>query len=152
MCIETCSGWVAMLESTVTDLKPEFQKSTPAPGKRIPPFSLRLSLEEKAYLKEKAGSTPLGAYIKAKAFAEGGPVKRRAVGLEVEDKKALSKALALLGQSRFSSNLNQLAKAANIGTLPMTPEVEQELLESFAHVKEIKALLIKAVGLKDDGP
>ena len=138
-----------MSEAIAISLSSDFRKTEAAPRKRPPPFSLRLSREERAYLKQKAGPMPLGAYIKAKAFADGGPVKRRAVGLEVADKDALAKALALLGRSHFSSNLNQLAKAANIGTLPVSPEVEQELLATCAHVKEIKALLIKAVGLKD---
>ena len=140
------------LQHPSTDFQEAAHSAPPKPKKRLPPFSLRLTREEKLFLQKKAGNMPIGSYIKAKVFDGDGPVKRRAVGLEVEDKKALSKALALLGQSRFSSNLNQLAKAANIGTLPMTPEVEQELLESCAHVREIKALLIKAVGLKDGAP
>jgi hypothetical protein len=60
----------------------------------------------------------------------------------------MAKALALLGQSRLASNLNQLAKAANIGTLPLTPDVEEDLQDACAHVWEIKALLIRALGLK----
>lgn len=142
-----------MPESTLLNPSTDFRAAANAKPsrKRLPPFSLRLSAEEKAFLKAKAGEMSLGAYIKAKAFADGGPVKKRAVGLEVQDQKALSKALALLGQSRFSSNLNQLAKAANIGSLPMSPELERELTETCAHVQEIKALLIRAVGLKDGG-
>ncbi|MEO1243723.1 MAG: hypothetical protein AAFX54_17575 [Pseudomonadota bacterium] len=138
-----------MSEAAPINLSSAFQKTEATPRKRLPPFSLRLTPEERAYLKQKAGRMPLGAYIKAKAFADGSPVKRRAVGLEVVDKDALAKALALLGRSHFSSNLNQLAKAANIGTLPVSPEVEQELLATCTHVKEIKVLLIRAVGLKD---
>ena len=140
-----------MSEAAAINLASAFQKTDATPHKRPPPFSLRLSQEERAYLKQKAGQMPLGAYIKAKAFADGGPVKRRAVGLEVADKDALAKALALLGRSHFSSNLNQLAKAANIGILPVTPEVEQELAAACAHIKEIKALLIKSMGLKEPG-
>jgi hypothetical protein len=43
----------------------------------------------------------------------------RRSGLAIEGRKALAQALALLGRSRLSSNLNQLAHAANIGTLPI---------------------------------
>ena len=128
---------------------PDFKHAATAKRKRPMPFSLRLSTEERAHLEARAGRTPLGAYIKAKALADTDMPRKRAVGLDVEDRKALSRALALLGQSRLSSNLNQLAKAANIGTLSVSPEVATELSETCTHVREIKALLIQAVGLKD---
>lgn len=35
--------------------------------------------------------------------------------------------LSELGQSRLASNINQLAKAANMGTLDITPEIEREI-------------------------
>ncbi|MEO1149927.1 MAG: hypothetical protein AAFW83_02960 [Pseudomonadota bacterium] len=139
-----------MPEAALNHPTPDFQQSVqPAKPKRLPPFSLRLTPEEKSFLQAKAGKMPLGAYIKAMAFADGGPVKRRVVGLEVVDKQALSQTLALLGQSRFSSNLNQVAKAANIGALPVSPELEAELAETCVHVQEIKALLIKALGMQE---
>ncbi|MBV1800154.1 hypothetical protein [Siccirubricoccus sp. G192] len=50
------------------------------------------------------------------------PLRLRRTGLAVEDRQALAKALALLGESRLSSNLNQLAHMASIGALPVTPE------------------------------
>lgn len=90
---------------------------------------------------------PLGTYIKAKAL-NAPPLKRAAA---VDDRKALSQAIALLGQSRIASNLNQLAHLGNIGALPLTPEMLAELSAALQHVSEIRALLIKAVGLKDGG-
>ena len=117
-------------------------------AKRASPFSIRLTHSERVVLESEAEGMPLGGYIKAKVL-NGIPLKRARA---VEDRKALAQALALLGQTRFSSNLNQLAHLGNIGALPLSPEIEEELRACFQHVAEIRALLIKAVGLKDGGP
>lgn len=121
------------------------------PKKRLPPFSLRFSAEERARLDREAGGAPLGAYIKAKLLGGTVPVKVRRSRLAVEDKVALAKALALLGQSRIASNLNQLAYLGNIGSLPFTPETEKDLLAALAGVQEIRRLLMTALGLRPEG-
>jgi hypothetical protein len=115
-------------------------------SKRPPPFSIRLTGEERARLQAEAGTARLGTYIKEKAL-NAPPTKRAAA---VGDRKALAQALALLGQSRIASNLNQLAHLGNIGALPLTPEIEEELREAFQHVGEIRALLLKATGIRKD--
>ena len=48
---------------------------------------------------------------------------------------------------RLASNLNQLARAANSGRLDVSLEVEAVLLEACADLREIKARLLKALGL-----
>ena len=48
-----------------------------AKGKTPPPFSLRLSFEERAKLEEAANGLPLGAYVKAKLFESDLPKVRR---------------------------------------------------------------------------
>ena len=50
-----------------------------ATGKTPPPFSLRLSFEERAKLEEAANGLSLGAYIKAKLFDSDLPKVRGAV-------------------------------------------------------------------------
>jgi hypothetical protein len=96
-----------------------------------------------------AAGAPLGAYIKAKAL--GGEVpRRRAVPASIEDRAALGQVLALLGRSRISNNLNQLAYAVNIGSLPVTPETEAELMSAISDVREVRALLLAALGLKSE--
>ena len=55
--------------------------------------------------------------------------------------------LAALGQSRIASNLNQLAKAVNIGVLPVTPETEADMSEACAAVSAMRADLMRALGL-----
>jgi hypothetical protein len=56
--------------------------------------------------------------------------------------------LAMLGQSRLSSNVNQLAKSANSGSLPVTPETEAALLAAAAEIQDMRRLLIKALNLE----
>jgi len=122
------------------------QSASPNKRKRPSPFCIRLSETQRARLAEEAAGAPLGAYIKAKALSE--PLKRRRTGLSVQDREALAQTLALLGKSRLSSNLNQLAHAANIGSLPITPETEEFLRECLQDIREIRRLLMVALGLK----
>jgi hypothetical protein len=121
----------------------------PAP-KRPPPFSLRLTDTERMRLLDDAAGTPLGTYIKAKVLGGVPPVRMRRSGLPVADRKALARVLALLGSSRVPNNLNQLAHAANIGTLPVTPETVDELHEALRFVRELRGLLLDALGLKPE--
>lgn len=114
------------------------------------PFSLRLTEAERADLCSRAGTMPLGAYIKSELFSGRTRAKRSTVATAI-DQKSLAKVLALLGQSRISSNINQIAKAANIGTLPLTPDVEADIKEACAHVSEVRNALIDALGLKSGG-
>lgn len=116
---------------------------------RPAPFSLRLSEAERAQLIQNAAGTPLGAYIKERLFGDARPARKRA-GKELDSKKALAQTLALLGQSRFASNLNQLAHLGNIGALPFSPEMEAELREALDHIADIRRVLMSALGLKPE--
>lgn len=115
--------------------------------KRPAPFSLRLSAAERARLVGESKGTPLGTYIKSKVLGTVPPVHLRRTGLAIEDRQALARVLALLGGSRLSNNLNQLARAANIGALPITPETELELAEALHDVRSMRLSLLKALGL-----
>lgn len=132
-----------------TGLSPADQATERGKRRRLPPFSLRLTEAERARLIREAGGAPLGAYIKAKALGDP-PLRMRRTGLAVEDRQALAQALALLGSSRIASNLNQLAHAANIGTLPITPETEADLREALRDVRGLRYLLLLALGFKPE--
>lgn len=120
-------------------------------GKTPAPFSLRLTFEERAQLEEAANGVPLGAYIKAKLFGEDLERVRRRNTRPVEDHIALARVLARLGQTRLSSNLNQLARAVNTGTLPVHPDIEAEIRDACREVGEIRDELMRALG-KSGGP
>ena len=131
----------------------EFQQATTpaAPphqeGKPPPPFSLRLSADERAELIRRAGSKPLGAYIRAQLLGNTAS-PRRASRQPAKDQQALAKLLAELGKSRLASNLNQLAKAANTGSLPVSPETEQALVQACEDVRRMRHALLTALGFR----
>jgi len=116
---------------------------------KIPvPFSLRLTFEERAALEQEAGDEPLGAYIRKKLL--GGkrkPRRRRSrTRKPLKDEKALGELLGKLGESRLASNVNQLAKAANSGSLPVTPDTEKALQNACDDVRAMRMLLMQALG------
>lgn len=118
---------------------------------RQPPtkvFSIRLSDAERARLEELAGSVPVGTYIRQRIFeASESHVRLRRHRNRSRDDIALSKLLASLGQSRLSSNLNQLAKAVHLGVLTVTPETEAEIAEACIAISAMRRELIAALGL-----
>ncbi|MFW8637488.1 MULTISPECIES: hypothetical protein [Rhodobacterales] len=113
-------------------------------------FSLRLTFEERSRLEEAANGVPLGAYIRTVLF--GGDLKkiRRRSMEPVKDHAVLARALAALGQSRLSSNLNQLARAANTGTLPVHPDTEAEIVRACEDISKLRADFLNALGLDGD--
>ncbi len=136
----------------VTATTPEIHKK----AKPAPPFSIRFSEEERAYLNREAGSRPLAAYIRDKLFGDAKfsnrnfrrPTKKSRQ--PSVDHRALAEALGGLGQSRLASNMNQIAKAANVGTLPVTQELEQDLHDACAAIYEMRQMLITALGIKSE--
>lgn len=114
------------------------------------PFCLRLYPSEKTRLKELAGSQPLGVYIRDRLFGEDAPRRRRRRAPSVDD-QAAARLLGALGQSRLSSNMNQIAKAANVGALPVTEELEEDLRCACAAIYAMRETLMLALGLKSTG-
>ncbi|MEJ7926383.1 hypothetical protein WG908_06370 [Sphingobium sp. AN641] len=115
--------------------------------KRDAPLSLRLSRDERARLERDAAGMSLGAYIKWRLFDPDRPPPRTRGKAPVRDHILLSQLMALLGQSRLSSNVNQLAKAANSGSLPVTPETETDLRHACRDLAEMRRMLMQALGL-----
>ena len=132
-------------------ISPAFKQASviKQPNKAASPFSLRLTVEERAYLDRKAGGKPLGAYIREQLLGDYAD-KRRASRKPKIDEQQLALVLAELGKSRLSSNLNQLAKSVNIGYLDVSRDVEQELKDACGAVLAMRELLITALGLKSE--
>lgn len=121
--------------------------------KKPAPFSLRLTFEERSRLEELAGDEPLGSYIKRKLFDGNGASHKRArskLRRPVKDDASLAKVLALLGSSRIANNLNQLAKAVNIGSLPVVEETEHDIRRACADVAAMREELLRALGQRSD--
>lgn len=123
----------------------------PKPKPRVPiPFSLRLTADERERLEDQAGSEPLGAYIRSRLFGEDSQPRRR-TRRPIEDHQKLALVLAELGRSHLASNMNQLAKAANMGALPVSPAVAMDLQQACRDIHALREMLIAALGLKVEG-
>lgn len=114
---------------------------------RTPPFSLRLTAAERSRLEQEAGSLSLGAYIRHRLLGDNAPDVRRHRRRPVQDHEALGRVLGELGKSRLANNLNQLAKAVNSGSLPVTRETEEALRAACASVLDLRKILLEALGL-----
>ncbi len=121
--------------------RPPSKKTYPAP------FSVRLTEQERAELTKLADGQPLGQFIKDAILQNGvrPPPSRKP---RIQDQKLLAKLLGALGQSRIASNINQLAKAANSGSLPVNEEVLQSLHDAVAAIRWMRDTLIEGMGLK----
>jgi len=111
-----------------------------------PPFSMRFTVDERKRLDEMAGNQPLGSYIRGRLLGPKAE-KRRNVKKPAVDSAMLALVLSELGQSRLASNINQLAKAANMGALDITPEIEKEIGTACQEIQTMRALLIAALGV-----
>ncbi|WP_306253829.1 plasmid mobilization relaxosome protein MobC [Parvularcula sp. IMCC14364] len=124
------------------------QVSTKSKDKRPTPVSVRLLPEERSRLETDAGDLSLSAYIRLCLFGESIPKKRRKSRQPVKDQQALGKVLGLLGRSNIANNLNQLAKAANTGTLTIDDDTKELLVEACSDVQAMKTAMIEAMGLQ----
>ncbi len=120
----------------------------PTKQKRLAPLSLRLTLEERGRLEDQAGSMALGAYIKSVVFDEDAPKYRNRRASPVAEQQLLAEVLARLGQTRTASNLNQIAKHLNQGTLVVDEELAADLHQAVAEVAWMRVTLMQALGIK----
>jgi hypothetical protein len=116
-----------------------------------PPFSLRLTFEERTKLDTLRGSMPLGRYIREQLLGKDAAPRKKRGRHPVKDHEALGRVLGALGSSRLSSNLNQLARASNSGSLPVSPETEADLRQACEDVKAMRQELLRALGSLSDG-
>ena len=115
-------------------------------AKYPPPFSIRFTFEERARLDADRGRNALSTHIRELLFGDNATPRRRPGNSPVGDAEALGRVLGALGASRLSANLNQLAKAVNTGSLPVTPETEADIVAACEEVKALRADLLRALG------
>ncbi|MEP3346293.1 MAG: hypothetical protein ABJN34_00020 [Litoreibacter sp.] len=115
---------------------------------RPAPFSLRLTPEERERLEAQSGAMPLASYIKSVVLSDEAPKYRKRTRPPVAEQQLLAAVLAKLGSSRTASNLNQIAKGLNQGTLVVDEELEADLNAAIAEVAWMRATLMQALGIK----
>lgn len=113
--------------------------------KHAAPFSLRLTFEERAKLERLAGSMSLGAYIRQQLLGSEAQARASRQKRPTMERVALAKALSALGNSRLASNMNQIAKAAHLGTLPVGPELHADLMAACADIQLMRDELMQAL-------
>ena len=121
-------------------------KEIKAVKKRPPPYSIRFSDKERHDMEKIADGTPLAQFIKScvRHFLDN-PDK---LPKEPEFEPILTlicKILGQLGKSRMASNINQLAKASNSGSLPVNPEVEKALMDASIALIMMREDLLKII-------
>jgi len=134
---------------TDASLTSQFRQAVPKPKKKpLPPLSFRATLEERELLKQAAGTKSVSAYIREVLFADAAESRRGAKRRPSVDDVALGQALSVLGQSRLSSNLNQIAKGLNTARMPVDGELKLELYKACADVRQMREALIAALNIK----
>jgi len=117
--------------------------------KRSAPLSLRLSKAQRVRLEQDAAGMSLSAYIKWRLFDPHTPPPRKRGKAPVKDHVILGRLIALLGGSNIASNIEELASAVRTGSLLVTPETEQAILQSNTDIADMRRMLIAAFGLKE---
>jgi hypothetical protein len=113
--------------------------------KSTSPISIRFTVKERAYLDTLAGDQPVSSYIREKILGEKAEKRKVLRKPRMEDIQ-YSTLLANLGQSRLSSNVNQLAKHANMGTLDCSQNIEQQLEDACGAILAMRDALFMALG------
>jgi len=110
-------------------------------SKKPAPFSLRLTDKEKAKLLKRAKGKPLGAYIKSQLFNNAAQAPKL-------DKVEVARMIAGLGSSDLSRSMASIAKSAELGALPVTPELTGQLQNACKAIQLMRLALIQMQGMK----
>ncbi|WP_300532412.1 hypothetical protein [Maricaulis sp.] len=117
-----------------------------AKKKASSPFSLRLSEDERALLRQRAGKRSLGDYIRSCLFGDAAKPSKRRTPRDRDIEYA--KALAGLGRSELATNMATIANAAAVGALPVTPDLTEALNAACRDIRDMRDALIKSLGVK----
>tara|TARA_R110000868_G_scaffold64234_3_gene193106 strand:+ start:723 stop:1139 length:417 start_codon:yes stop_codon:yes gene_type:complete len=121
--------------------------SKPKTRQRPAPFPIRLSPDERSYLESKAGNRPLGTYIRSELLGDA-EAPRKAARKPPIDSALLGRILGLLGQADQVKVLFMLLAAAESERISMAEKERTALQEACADVREMRTVLIKALGLR----
>lgn len=127
------------------------EKSTQKDQQKISPYSMRFTRDERERLNVAAAGLSLSAFIRMRLFGDIAAPRKTRNKFPVKDHKILAQILGLLGRSNLANNFNQIAKAVHAGSLPVTPETEEELVKASRAVLDMRDLLLKALGLSKNG-
>jgi len=113
------------------------------------PLCFRVSPEERAWLERNAGNMTISAFIRWLIFGDDATPRKRRVKRPIKDYRILAQLFALIKQTQCWNNLNQIARGINSNTWIVTPETEKLLQDACKAIIEIRAMLMKALGLNE---
>jgi len=114
------------------------------------PFSIRLTDDERALIRRKAGNKPLGTYVRDRLLGDQA-AKRTSVRSPRPDYALIGKVLAALGPSDLATSICMMAKLAERGSLLVDDDCSASLQSACNDIQEMRLLLIRALGLKSGG-
>ncbi len=120
----------------------------------LTPYSIRLSQAQRDFIRQQAQRHGLkeSQWVRKRLFQEEGLIlPQHTLRVPLSHKKELAQILYLLGQSRMANNLNQIAKAVNMGTLVISPDAYHQIDESYHSIRWMRGALITGLGLRDTG-
>jgi len=136
-----------MKQESRTNLASFFNDASQVKKARKPkakPFCIRLTDDERAELEKQAGKLPLGTFARKQLLgSKAVPRKKhsRVRHPKVSDKN-LALVMALFGDQRISSNLNQLARHANMGTMDFDDYTLEQIQEACAAMIAVRNYLL----------
>ncbi len=141
---------VNRLNDFLTAAKGESAPLAAQKAKPLHPFSIRLTQEERERLELEAKGKPLSVYMRERLLADG-TAPRKLRRKPAADQAGLAKVLGVLGQSRLANNLNQIAKAAHIGVLVVSPALIEDLEDACRDIRIMRDALLSALGFPPSG-
>ena len=137
-------------------LPPHFATAAAKSAKRKPKrrrpssLSIRVSDEERATLERKAGKRSLGAYVRETVLGGNQAPRRKGAAKPPVDYAMLGQVLGKLGQSEQVSVLFLLLAAVEGERVMMAEEDRAALQAARADVREVRALVMGALGLRGE--
>lgn len=122
------------------------------PKKRPAPFSIRFTEEERARLEYDAEGMAIGEYIKWRVFHESNPRRKVRNRRPIKDHVILARAIAMLGRSQLTQNMQVLADMARSGSLPVSNQTKAQIFQATEDIKAMRQMLVEAVGKKRKKP
>ncbi|EFL90210.1 hypothetical protein [Ahrensia sp. R2A130] len=115
------------------------------------PRSIRFSDEEWRAIDAKRGKLSASAYVRQCTLDRLGKPRRKISGAPAPHttQTQLAQIIALLGKSQALSVLRGLLNLARMSALPVTTETENHIKAACDDIRQIKSLLMKALGLKE---
>lgn len=141
---------ISRLDEFLAAAKGESASLAALKPKPLHPFSIRLTQEERERLELEAKGKPLSVYMRERLLGDG-TAPRKLRRKPSADQAGMAKVLGMLGQSRLANNLNQIAKAAHIGVLVVSPALLEELENACRDIRIMRDALLSALGFPPAG-